>query len=140
MKFSEVVTRTLDWLQREGRVSYRALKLEFELSDEVLDALKDELIDAKRLAIDENGKVLVWTGALVEPETEKRRNGERQARSPSSPIPNPRPPAPSGAAAVDGDVLRPRRLHGPIRPARSRGVTQGRARLSTHLWGDHHAL
>jgi hypothetical protein len=65
MKFSEVVTQTLDWLQREGRVSYRALKLEFDLNDDVLDALKDELIDAKRLAIDENGKVLVWTGVCL---------------------------------------------------------------------------
>jgi class 3 adenylate cyclase len=62
MKFSAVVAQTLAWLQREGRVSYRALKLEFDLNDEALDALKEELIDAKHLAIDENGKVLVWAG------------------------------------------------------------------------------
>jgi hypothetical protein len=63
MKFSEVVAQTLAWLQRDGRVSYRALKLEFDLNDDVIDALKEEIIDAKRLAIDENGKVLVWIGA-----------------------------------------------------------------------------
>src|SRR5262245_14191361 len=63
MKFSEVVGQTVAWLQREGRVSYRALKLEFDLNDDSLDALKEELIEAKRVAIDENGKVLVWTGA-----------------------------------------------------------------------------
>jgi len=63
MKFSEVVTQTIAWLQRDGRVSYRALKLEFDLNDDGLDALKDELIEAKRVAADENGKVLVWTGA-----------------------------------------------------------------------------
>ncbi len=57
MKFSEVVTQTLAWLQREGRVSYRALKREFELDDEFLEDLKAEIIEAKRLAIDENGKV-----------------------------------------------------------------------------------
>ncbi|MBI3801633.1 MAG: AAA family ATPase, partial [Deltaproteobacteria bacterium] len=62
MKFSEVVTQTIAWLQREGRVSYGALKREFELDDEFLEDLKTELIDAKRLAIDENGKVLVWVG------------------------------------------------------------------------------
>ena len=62
MKFSEVVTQTLAWLQREGRVSYRALKREFELDDEFLEDLKAEIIEAKRLAIDENGKVLVWVG------------------------------------------------------------------------------
>ena len=62
MKFSEVVTQTLAWLQREGRVSYWALKREFELDDEFLEDLKAEIIEAKRLAIDENGKVLVWVG------------------------------------------------------------------------------
>jgi class 3 adenylate cyclase len=62
MKFSEVVAQTLTWLQREGRVSYRALKREFELDDEFLEDLKAEIIEAKRLAIDENGKVLVWVG------------------------------------------------------------------------------
>ena len=62
MRFSEIVTQTLAWLQHEGRVSYRALKLEFDLNDDVLDARKDELIDAKRLAIDENSKVWVRNG------------------------------------------------------------------------------
>jgi hypothetical protein len=60
MKFSEVVALTLAWLQRDGRVSYRALKLEFDLNDDVLDVLKEELIEAKRVASDEKGKVLVW--------------------------------------------------------------------------------
>ena len=62
MKFSEVVAQTLAWLQREGRVSYRALKREFALDDEFLEDVKAEIIEAKRLAIDENGKVLVWVG------------------------------------------------------------------------------
>ena len=43
MKFSEVVSQTLAWLQREGRVSYRALRLEFDLNEDVLDALKEEI-------------------------------------------------------------------------------------------------
>ena len=67
MKFSEVVTQTLAWLQRDGRVSYRALKREFDLDDEFLEDVKAELIEAKRLAIDENGKVLVWTKATPAP-------------------------------------------------------------------------
>ncbi|MBI3798058.1 MAG: hypothetical protein HY268_13965 [Deltaproteobacteria bacterium] len=72
MKFSEVVAHTLAWLQRDGRVSYRALKREFDLDDEFLEDLKAELIEAKRLAIDENGKVLVWVGGEPEGETAKR--------------------------------------------------------------------
>jgi branched-chain amino acid aminotransferase len=49
-------------LQREGCVSYGALKREFTLDDDHLEDLKAELIEAKRLAVDEDGKVLVWTG------------------------------------------------------------------------------
>ena len=46
MKFSEVVAQTLAWLQRDGRVSYRALKREFDLDDEFLEDVKAELIEA----------------------------------------------------------------------------------------------
>src|SRR5262249_44896318 len=42
---------------------YRALKVRFQLDDDHLEALKEELIYAKRLATDEDGRVLVWTGA-----------------------------------------------------------------------------
>ena len=76
MKFSEIVAQTLAWLQRDGRISYRALKLEFDLNDDVLDALKEELIEAKRLAIDENGKVLVWVGAGEKAKRGKGETGE----------------------------------------------------------------
>src|SRR5213595_3290762 len=83
MKFSEVVGQTLAWLQREGRVSYRALKREFDLDDECLEDVKAELIEAKRLAIDENGKVLVWVGEGAEGKKAKRAKGEREAESQS---------------------------------------------------------
>src|SRR5262245_39639181 len=62
MTFDEVLTQVLELLQREKRVSYRALKRRFDLNDEYLEDLKDEIIKAKRLAIDEEGSVLVWIG------------------------------------------------------------------------------
>ena len=43
-------------------MSYRALKRQFGLDDDYLEDLKAEIIDAKQLALDEEGKVLVWTG------------------------------------------------------------------------------
>ena len=49
-------------LQKHGRTTYRALKLEFDLDDERLDVLKEELIDARELAVDKDGKMLVWAG------------------------------------------------------------------------------
>src|SRR6185369_17954555 len=62
MKFSEMVDQAREFLRRRERVSYRALKREFDLDDESLEDLKAELIDAQRIAIDEEGKVLVWAG------------------------------------------------------------------------------
>jgi predicted ATPase/class 3 adenylate cyclase len=88
MKFSEVVTQTLDWLQREGRISYRALKREFDLDDEFLADLKDEIIEAKRLAVDENGKVLVWVGEAGE---RKAKSEEREKAELKEPGVAPRP-------------------------------------------------
>lgn len=62
MDFYAVLVQVMELLQREGRVSYRALKVQFSLDDDQLEALKDELIEAKRLAVDERGRVLVWVG------------------------------------------------------------------------------
>ncbi len=62
MKFSEILTEAKAWLQREGRLRYRSLQREYDLDDETLADLKDELIEGQRIAIDEEGKVLVWTG------------------------------------------------------------------------------
>jgi class 3 adenylate cyclase len=67
MTFDEVLAQVLDLLQRQGRVSYGALKRRFALDDAYLDDLKAELIDAQRLAVDEAGRVLVWTGAAGVP-------------------------------------------------------------------------
>ena len=44
MDFYTVLDQVLELLQRRGRVSYRALKLQFHLDDEHLEALKEELL------------------------------------------------------------------------------------------------
>ena len=62
MTFDEILAQVLDLLQREQRLSYRALKVRFGLDDEHLAALKDEIIEAKQLAVDDKGVVLVWRG------------------------------------------------------------------------------
>jgi hypothetical protein len=62
MTFDEILTQVVELLQRQGRVSCGALKRRFALDDEYLQDLKDELIDARCIARDENGKVLVWVG------------------------------------------------------------------------------
>ena len=62
MTFDEILAQVLELLQKEGRVAYRVLKRRFVLDDEYVEDLKADLIDAKRVAVDEDGKVLVWTG------------------------------------------------------------------------------
>jgi class 3 adenylate cyclase/tetratricopeptide (TPR) repeat protein len=69
MTFDELLAQILALLQRERRVSYRALKRRYDLDDEYLEDLKAEIIQAKKLAIDEEGTVLIWTG---EPAAERR--------------------------------------------------------------------
>ena len=56
------LAQILELLQRQGRVSYGALKRRFSLDDAYLDDLKAEIIEAQRLAVDEQGRILVWTG------------------------------------------------------------------------------
>src|SRR6266446_9532063 len=62
MTFDDILAQVLALLQREGRVSYRALKLRFDLNDDYIEGIKDELIYAKKLAVDEEHRVLVWVG------------------------------------------------------------------------------
>src|SRR4029453_15823164 len=62
MTFYEIFAQVLDLLQRERRLSYRAIKVRFGLDDDHLEALKDEIIEAKQLAVDAKGRVLGWTG------------------------------------------------------------------------------
>src|SRR5947199_1098958 len=66
MTFDDVLAQALELLQREGRVSYRALKLRFDINDDYIEGIKDELIYAKKLAVDEENRVLVWTGNVEE--------------------------------------------------------------------------
>ena len=62
MKFSEIVEHASALLQRKGRITYGALKREFDLDDDALADLKDELIEGEQIARDGNGRVLIWTG------------------------------------------------------------------------------
>src|SRR5213592_3370550 len=62
MTFYEMLEQVIALLQRHGRLSYRALKVQFELDDDRLDLLKEELIDIQHVARDQDGRMLVWTG------------------------------------------------------------------------------
>ena len=77
MKFSQVVAQSLAWLQREERVSYRALRREFELNDDLLEDLKEALLFAHPQISEADSRGLVWTGGEGTGESENRRIGEK---------------------------------------------------------------
>jgi predicted ATPase/class 3 adenylate cyclase len=65
MTFEELLDQALAMLQRRGRLTYRALKLQFMLDDEGLEALKDELLYAHPQVVDDAGRGLIWAGATA---------------------------------------------------------------------------
>ena len=65
MDFYAVLDQAVDLLRQRGRVTYRALKLQFPLDDDQLEALKDELLYAHPEVVDDAGRGLLWTGARV---------------------------------------------------------------------------
>ena len=89
MSFDEPLEQAIVILQRRGRVSYRALKREFGVDDDFLEDLKGGLIEVHGLAVDQNGKMLVWTG---EPTP--------KAGPLSSPVPTPEASLPIEQASV----------------------------------------
>jgi predicted ATPase/class 3 adenylate cyclase len=65
MTFDEMLDQALALLQRRGRLTYRALQRQFNLDEAYLADLTAEMIQGQRLAVDEDGAVLVWTGGTV---------------------------------------------------------------------------
>jgi class 3 adenylate cyclase len=62
MTFEEILDRVLEMLQRRGRVSYPALKRQFDLDDAYLEDLKEEILFSHPQDVDEDGRGLVWVG------------------------------------------------------------------------------
>jgi TOMM system kinase/cyclase fusion protein len=89
MDYDAVLAQVLELLQQERRVAYRVLKRRLQLDDEILEDLKDDLIYAKKLAVDEDGRVLVWAG------------GMSRAPTTTSPVP---PPAVSEVSPAQGEA------------------------------------
>ena len=62
MDFYTLLDDVIDLLRQRQRVTYRALQRQFDLDEETLNDLKDELLYAQQVVRDEDGRVLVWTG------------------------------------------------------------------------------
>src|SRR5215813_10723178 len=94
MDFYDLLDQVIALLKQRGRVSYRALKMQFALSDDGVEALKDELIYAQQRAVDEHERVLVWIGnggTNTEPTTPRAQTPSqpviRETHPPTAPLP-----------------------------------------------------
>jgi len=82
VKLLEIIRDARDHLRENGRVSLRVLRRQFELDDEALDELIEELVDVQRVARREEN-VLVWAGNEDPAPSAARR--PPSASSPASP-------------------------------------------------------
>ncbi len=65
MNLLEVVRQVRRHLEESGRVSYRMLRRQFDLDDDALEELIEELVDIQRIAVREKN-ALAWSGAAAE--------------------------------------------------------------------------
>ena len=88
MTFYEVLEQVIDLLQRHGRVTYRALKRQYGCDDDFLADLRAEIIQARQVAVDQDGEMLVWTGGAGGPS-----GSTAAALQPGQPLAHPDAPA-----------------------------------------------
>jgi predicted ATPase/class 3 adenylate cyclase len=87
MDFYAVLDQIVDLLHRRGRVSYRALQRQFGLDDDYVADLKVELIEVQQVAVDQEGKMLVWLGDAGTPSEPALKLSRSEQPPPISPPP-----------------------------------------------------
>jgi TOMM system kinase/cyclase fusion protein len=88
MDFYAVLDQIVDLLRRRGRVSYRALQRQFGLDDDYVADLKLELIEVQQIAVDQDGKMLVWLGDAGTPSEPALKLSQSEQPPPISPPPD----------------------------------------------------
>ncbi len=77
MEFYEVLDQIVELIRQRGRATYRALKVQFQLDDDLLEALKEEIRYSQPMIIDDKGHGLIWTDVS---------KTQREPGSPSPPV------------------------------------------------------
>ena len=81
MSFIEVIDQITALLRERKRISYRVLKREYDLTDDDIEDLKEELIHTQEVAAEKDGRMLIW------------QDNEVSSSTPTSPPPQSQPPA-----------------------------------------------
>src|SRR5215470_10834171 len=98
MSWYDVLEQIIALLRPRKRVTYRLVQRDFALDDEPLADLKDELIYAQQLAVEEDERVLVWIGdtegthEVPSPPAQTRQQSAIQATQSHAPPPEHRSP------------------------------------------------
>ena len=93
MTFDEILEQVITLLKRQGRASYRALKRRFDIDDDFIEDLKEELIHALHIAVDEDDRVLIWTGETEgTPALSSQSVSPGQQSAPQATLPTVEPP------------------------------------------------
>src|SRR5262245_15542121 len=124
MTFDEVLDQIRELLRNRGRLSYQSLKVRFNIDDRFIEGVKGELIKAERVAVDEGGEVLVWTGISPVP------SSKFQVQGAQPPTPNPQPPV-----AYTPPHLADR-IRAEQRAFEARGSAEGERKTITALFAD----
>jgi predicted ATPase/class 3 adenylate cyclase len=118
MDIIEVVAQVRELLQQQGRLSYRIVQRQFALDDAALADVKFELIDIQEVAVDKDGKMLVW-------KTESTAAG---------PITSPLPPLPSPVSYTPVHLAE--RIRAEQSAMEARGGADGERKTITALFAD----
>src|SRR5215510_8711199 len=118
MDILAVLAQVRELLQQQGRLSYRILQRHFALDADALEDLKFELIDIQAVAVDKDGKMLVWQGEGT------------PAAGPS------RPPSPPPTPGSYTPPHLAERIRAEQAALEARGVTDGERKTITALFAD----
>ncbi len=86
MDFTLLLTLITFLLEREGRLSYRYIRRQFALNDEVLEELRYELVVGQRLAVEDNAEALIWIGTADASTSVCRPQEDATPESPAHPL------------------------------------------------------
>ena len=82
MDLLEVLEQVRELLERKGRITYRMLQVQFQLDDEQLDTLKEELLFSHPEITEVDGRGLVWNGEAEQSSSPQSEPAQPQPQSP----------------------------------------------------------
>jgi hypothetical protein len=89
MDFYDLLDHVVNLIRQRGRVSYRALQRQFDVNDDLLAEIKDEIIYAQHPVAEDGERGLIWTGDAETTETSTEAQPQPLPQSETvTPLPN----------------------------------------------------